>query len=88
MTNNVAIIYPSFHLDDKSKWDTVEFLGREFKTPYKPRLWLEFYYGSGWQQPNQEWTCHQNAKNVIPYTSISDLDSIEWRYNYHFVNES
>lgn len=86
MTNGTAIVYPSFHFDDKTKWETVEFLGRTFKTPYKPVKWLEFYYGSDWTQPKRDWLCHLDAKNLVPYENIRDLDHIKWTYHYNFTN--
>jgi len=67
--NGVCLVWPDYHLNDKSKWGSVEYLGRKFNTPAKPKEWLAHYFGEDWETPKLKWSWILDAKN-IKYTDI------------------
>ena len=48
---------------DKRTWDTVEYIGRQFKCPHDREKWLERWYGSDWKTPKPcHWTDNVNRR--------------------------
>jgi len=50
-------------LFDKDKWETIEFLGKKVKTPYKKEKWLSDYYGDDYMIENRNWHYEWAAHN-------------------------
>lgn len=55
MGSDIALTWPKEHLIDKSKWETVEILGKKVKTPYLKEKWLSHYYGKDFMEEKKYW---------------------------------
>jgi len=62
MTESDCMVWDKKYYDKKT-WSTINYLGRDFKTPSNPEEWLEKWYGSDWRTPlASHWRDNKNYK--------------------------
>jgi len=70
MGSDIALTWPKEHLVDKSKWETVEILGKQIKTPYQKEKWLAHYYGKDYMIEKKVWHYSGNSLNKESFTEL------------------
>lgn len=55
MNGDCCMMWDRSHLDDKTKWETVEILGKTVKTPYLKEKWLQDYFGPDYMTERKSW---------------------------------
>ena len=63
MGGETGMIWDRKYLDDKSKWETIELLGKKVKTPYMKEQFLADYFGKDYMTEKRIWHYDWGACN-------------------------
>ena len=63
MGGETCMTWDKKYLEDKSKWETVELLGKKVKTPYMKEQFLEDYFGKDYMVERKVWHYDWGAMN-------------------------